>query len=159
MAEEKKDKPNEGESLTPEVQPDALWSQLRSVVPLRDVELPDDEGLGADMKSQTMGERAEFAPKLSDLQSALKVLLPKLRGYLDVLQVSRVFPDIYNPLRDLLVKDLLMEDDNLSVGEAIAFVNTALSIAIDGEGRIDVIALYGRASETEMEKEKAKAGL
>lgn len=154
MVEENKAKPN-GESL--EVQPDALWNKLRSVAPLRNIELPEDEVAG-DIEGQSMTERSAYAPKLSDLQSALQVLLPKLRSYLNVLQVSRVFPDIYNPLRDLLVKDLLMEDDALSVGEAIAYVNTALSIAIDGEGRIDVIALYGRASETEMEKEKAKVG-
>ena len=158
MVEEKKDKPNEGEPLIPEAQPNTLWAELQSVVPARDVELLDEGGLDTGIESQTMGERLTLAPKLSDLQSALQVLLPKLQSYLNVLQVSRVFPDIYNPLFRLLVKDLLMTDENLSVGEAIAYVNTALSIAIDGEGRIDVIALYGRASETEMEKEKAKVG-
>jgi len=154
--------PSENQGGEKQQQPpasDTLYSQLRSVSPLRDVELPDDEEDEIGIKTQSMTERSDESPKLSDLQSALKVLLPPLMRYLNVIQVSRVFPDTYNALFSLLVKDLLMEDEKLSVGEAIAYVTTALSIAIDGEGRIDIIGLYGRAAETELEKEKTKIGL
>ena len=138
--------------------PDELYDQLKQVEPARVVPIPED-GEPDDIKGATMGERSESSPKLSDFQSALKVLLPKMESFLDVIQVSRIFPDVYNPMFSLLVKGLLEEVDDMSMSKAIAYVNTALSIAIDGEGRIDITALYGRASETEMEKTKASAGL
>jgi len=141
----------------PPEQPEDLYDSLKSVEPRRPSE-PDDTK-GTDAKVKTMEEMSAESPKLSDLQSALQFLLPKLQGYLNIIQVGRVFPDIYNPLLSILVKDLLADDDEMSVATAIAYANTALSIGIDGEGRIDVIGLYGRASETEVEKEKAKAGL
>ena len=135
----------------------ALYDRLKTVEPLREVlsdEADEEDVLG--VEGRTMSEQAEFSPRLSDVQSALKLLLPKLQGYLNVLQVSRVFPDTYNALFNLLVKDMLDTDPNLTFGEACAYVYTALSIAIDGEGRIDVIGLYGKVAEQELEKEKNK---
>ncbi len=134
---------------------DVLFNQLKSVSPAREVAL--EEGLD-DISSGSMSERAEESPNLTDVQSALKVLLPKLKGYLNVIQVSRIFPDVYNALLELLTIDLLETDENISVVEAIFLANTVLSIAIDGEGRIDVIALYGKAAETESAS-KDKLGL
>lgn len=131
---------------------DSLFNSLRSPQPARVMDdSEEDENLGG-IANESISERMEESPNLTDVQSALKVLLPKMTRYLNPLQVSRVFPDTYNALFRLLVKDLLQEDDSLSVGEAIATVTTVLSIAIDGEGRIDVIALYGKASDTEIAK-------
>jgi hypothetical protein len=88
-----------------------------------------------------------------------KRLFPDLiKKWLNVLLVSRVFPDSYNHYFRIFVKDLLREDREMTLAQAIAYVSTALSIAIDGEGRIEIVALAGVSHEQEMAKDN-KLGL
>lgn len=134
----------------------SIYDKLSTVVDERDVELVDDDD---DIEGhKTLSEKMTEAPNLSDIQTAFKQLYPKSgTTYLDDLQVSRVFPDVYNPLSRIFVKDLLQKSNgDMSVAEAIARVNTPMSIGIDGEGRIDAIAMMGKASDAEVEKERTK---
>jgi hypothetical protein len=143
-------------------QSDTVYDKLSNIVPEREIEGNDELDIDISGNQQSLGERMEYAPNLSDMQTADKRLFPDMgekRKHLNILQVSRVFPDHYNPLLSMLVKDLLMNDPDLSVSEATTYAHTALSIAIDGEGRIDELQLLGGAIKTENEKTAAKLGL
>lgn len=138
---------------------DKLFNQMSGIVPPRDVNTYDESVSDGNGGNETLGEVIAHSPKLSDMQTADQRLFPDLAGKLPIqwinkLMVSRVFPDIYNPLFRICVKELVRNTE-MSVAEAIAYVNTAISIAIDGEGRIDEIRITGRAAEAESEKSKA----
>lgn len=137
---------------------DDAFGQLASIVPERLIDLPD-EVKDEDIGHGTLKERMEAHPNLSDMQTADKRMFPDLGvRHLNTIQVSRVFPDIYNPFGRILVKDLLKNSNNgdMSVAEALADVNTSMSIAIDGEGRIDELGLIGKTTEMETEDKKLK---
>jgi hypothetical protein len=68
--------------------------------------------------------------------------------------VARVSPETYLPLRNIVVKHMLKTFPDLQMAEAVVIAETAISIAIDGEGRIDELALFGRSSEVEEEDKK-----
>ncbi len=145
------------------------FEKMKQVVPPREIELPSEDGEGDGGGHGTLEERMETSPKLSDMQTADRRLNPDL-GYrhLNIMQMSRVFPDVYNPLFRIMVKDLIRrsraeknEDGiakRMTVAEAIAYVNTALSMAIDGEARIDEINIMGRAIAEDVEKTKNSMG-
>ena len=133
-----------------------IYQNMSAVEP--ELEVKDD--ILGDEKTEysSLKDRMNVSPKLTDMQTADKRLFPDL-GYphLNDVQVSRIFPDVYNPMSRILVKDLIRNsDENMRVAEAIATVNTAVSIAIDGEGRIDELGLAGVSHEENMEKEKNK---
>ncbi len=159
MADEDMEKQEEAkESSNIEVKD--LFEKMSEIVPQRDIESEDSgEDDGEDDGRGTLEERIESGRKLTDLQVADKRLNPDLGfRHLNVIQMSRVFPDNYTPLFRILVKDLL-KNSYLSVAEAIAYVNTAVSIGIDGEGRIDEIMIAkGHIAQAEEEKTKG-AGL
>jgi hypothetical protein len=140
---------------------DKLYQQLSSVHPERESVVPKgeiefDEGI----KSQTLSQRMETSRNPSDMQVAIARLLPDLvKKWLNVLQISRVFPDVYNHYFIIFIKELMRGDKDMTLGEAIAYVSTSLSIAIDGEGRIDIITMFGRAATLESEKAKTTMGL
>ena len=143
-----------------EPKPDDLYNSMSSIVPRREVDLPEENGKsdGENGLGGTFTDRQDYAPKLSDMQVADKRLNPDLgHKHLNVLEMSRTFPDIYNPFFRMLVKDLIRNNPDMRVSEAMAYVNTALSISIDGEGRIDMIHIMGRAVEAESEKNKMTA--
>lgn len=156
MADEKLEKPEEKEPTGSESVD--LFSRMSEIAPLRDVGLEDEDLDEGEDEHGTLEERIEGSRKLTDVQVADRRLNPELGfRHLNVMQMSRVFPDIYNPMFRLIVKDLI-KNSNLSVAEAIAYVNTSLSIAIDGEGRIDEITLLRHGAIAEEEKSKG-AGL
>jgi hypothetical protein len=138
--------------MTQENQPseaDKLFQSMRTINPVRD-DIGEDEapeeGGGSSDTEQSLEERLEGGRKPSDLQIADKRLNPDLGvKHLNVQQMSRVFPDVYNPLFRIQVKDLI-KNSGMSVAEAITYVNTSLSIAIDGEGRLDEIAIMKQGS-------------
>jgi len=134
-----------------------LFNELAGIAPPKDVdENEEDSASGGD----SMTERKEENPNLTDLQTFNKTLFPDLlKKWLNVLQVSRVFPDTYNHLLRLCVKDLMKQDKEITLVEAIAYVSTALSIAIDGEGRIDVLALSGCTNQAEKDTNKLSGGM
>lgn len=152
MTEETKDDNLEEEPEPSEI--DTVYQRLSGVTPERDMLLPDDGGGG----HKSLTEKLEEAPNLSDMQTADRRLFPDLdKKWLNNVEVSRVFPDIYNPLSRIFVKGLLQDSDKtLSFTEAVANVNTAMSIAIDGEGRFDELGLAGAAKEDELKKEEKK---
>jgi hypothetical protein len=135
---------------------DAQWKEFSELLPERtDVKVPEDdefnsiggESSGGDDDSGTLSQRMKSSPKLSDAQTFDLRLFPAMKKeWLEILQVSRVFPDTYNHLFRIFVKDLMREDRKLTLAQAIAYVHTSLSIAIDGEGRIDELALSGATS-------------
>lgn len=122
-----------------------LYNQLAGIEPPRDIPKDDEESESEDKDGRkTFTERVAEHPNLSDMQAFDKRLFPDLgKRHLNGIMISRVFPDNYNPLGAILVKDLLRDDEELTVGEAIAYVHVAESVAIDGEGRIDELALAG----------------
>lgn len=139
---------------------DKLFSNQSEIEPIRDVDAEDsDDELGGDDEHGTLEERLDSGRKLTDLQVADKRLNPDL-GYphLNMIQMSRTFPDVYNSFFRILVKDLIRKSlasgSPISVAEAIARVNTALSISIDGEGRFDVIAVARGISHSDDDKNK-----
>jgi len=93
------------------------------------------------------------------MQVADKRLFPVLKetvDWLGYLMVARVSPETYLPLRNIVVKHMLKTFPDLQMAEAVVIAETAISIAIDGEGRIDELALFGRSSEVEEEDKKNK---
>jgi hypothetical protein len=77
--------------------------------------------------------------------------------YLNSIQMSRIMPDDYSPLERLMIKDLMRSQD-MPLTEAVAKVKTALTIAWDGEGRIDLIRIVNRISELEERKKNDLIG-
>ena len=145
-------------------QSDIIYESFSEITSERNIpsKEPDDLDIDGVERGRTLGEIMADSPNLSDMQTADKRLFPNMgekRTHLNILQVSRVFPDHYNPLLSMLVKDLLMNDPDLSVSEATTYAHTALSIAIDGEGRIDELQLMGSAIKTEQEKLNSKIGI
>jgi hypothetical protein len=150
---------------------DLEWEQFSELVAERDdVSLPDGDlsGIGNSGDNQNGGaasygslsQRMANSPKLSDAQTFDLRLFPQMKTqWLNILQVSRVFPDTYDDLFMIFVKDLLSEYKDMTVGEAIALVHTSLSIAIDGEGRIDELQLAsGMGIQSDGDKNKSTLG-
>jgi len=135
---------------------DLQWEEFsvleneRTDVSIPDEDKPDELEGGGGIASR------RFTPKLTDAQTCDKRLFPDLgKEWLNNLLVSRVFPDLYNDLFEIIVKDLLIENNDMSMGEAIATAEVALSIPIDGEGRIDEIQVFsGVVNQTSEDKSK-----
>jgi len=138
---------------------DLLWKNFSEVVPEReDVIYPkdNDEETPIGEERQTLTSRMKTNPNQSEIQTIIEQAFPDLGyAYLNNLQMSRQFPDSYIPMESILVKQLLKDNPKLSVGEAKAIVATAMSIAIDGEGRIDLLGFAGvQAKQAEIEEQK-----
>ncbi len=158
MAEEIKPESQENKPINPS---DQLFEKMSSVEPARDVEIPEDEGEsgGGDGGHETLDERIDYSPKKSDVQVVVEKLSPDLKvNYLNVMQVARIFPDVFDALFWANVKSV-MRREGLSLIEAIDYVTTSLSIGIDGEYRIELVKIMGRASEVEETKAKNTMGL
>lgn len=154
---------------------DRLFNEMATVEPRRNVELADEgdaEDRIVDDGGDTLDDRIKYSPKLTDMQVADKRLNPDLGfDHLNIIQMGRTFPDVYNPLFRILTKSLIRssltkEADNgkgknkkITVAEAIAKVNTALSISIDGEGRLDEIHILGSSVRDNEEKSKNNLGM
>lgn len=165
----------------PKSEADALFKELKDRTGVQpalpvNVDLPEDNVGSSDTPQySSLEERINSGKKKSDMEVVDARLFPDLGfKHLNVMQVSRVFPDSFNPLLRIMVKSLVRhnlcsveydKDGNvvkkpkMSVAEAIAFVNTSLTIGIDGEGRIDEIHVFGRSAETEESKAKNNLGL
>jgi hypothetical protein len=147
-----------------------LYNSLREIKPLRNIELPDELEFGGididesdDMPSSNAVIRPRSATgalgmhKLSDMQTALQYLNDDLGEDLNHMVYGRTFPDVYNPLSKMLVKDILLKskgNPHISVVNTITRVNTALSKSIDGEAIIDLLTLMGAKRAVDDEKEK-----
>ncbi len=145
MADENIEK-SEVEKEVSNPEPSDLFSKMSAIEPLRDTELEDEDLEEDEDEHGTLEERIDSGRKLTDFQTLEKVLNPDF-GYrhLNLVAMGRTFPDIYNPYFRILLKDLI-KNSNLSVAEAIAYANTALSKSIDGEGIIDNIVAYTKGN-------------
>lgn len=96
--------------------------------------------------------------KKSDIQSAYDMLFPEIPvEWLKHLRISRVFPDAFNYMLSLGVKELL-RTTKMTMGEAVAYVESVLTIAIDGEGRLDGIHIIVHGG-VEEQKDQNKVGM
>ncbi len=163
MVEENIEQPEESEvkQLSATNTADDIFKGMSTIDPLREEELEEDDfgsdGDGVD-EHGTLEERIETGRKLTDFQTLDRRLNPDI-GYdfLNLVSMGRVFPDNYNPMGRIFTKHLIKQ--GVSVPIAIAKVNTALSEAIDGEGRLDNIFAYTKGNrETSTEQNKG-AGL
>jgi hypothetical protein len=135
---------------------DSVYNQLSEITPPRG-DVDDGNGELEENFAGTLAQRMKASPKLSDTQVVDKRLFPALREpWLANLMVARVFPDTMNPLRNINIKHLLQEYDEVQMAEAISETEVAVTIPLDGEGRLDIIHMFSRLSEQAQEKEGNK---
>lgn len=114
-------------------------------------------------KPKPLIDKMEEALELSDMQSAIAKLFPGDLGnrVINALMIARVAPDVFIPLLKMLVNEQIIKSNPnkaISVAFTVAELYTALSIGLDGKGRIDQIELAGASKETE-ELEQLGKGL
>jgi len=152
MVEENEGKPKENAG-------NSLFNQLSEVRPARtDVAVEDEVGDVGDV-SGSLSQRMKLSPKMTDTQIVDKRLFPILKETLDWLNnlmVARVYPETLNPLRNIIIKHLLKEYFSMSFAEAVALAEVALTVALDGEGRLDMIHMFSKLSEASEEEGKGK---
>lgn len=133
---------------------DSLFNQLSTISPGRvDVAEKDINSSGS------LTDNMKVSPKRTDFQVLDDRLFPVLKEgikWINNIMVGRVFPDTINPLRNILCKHLLRSYSDMSFAEAVFIAEVALSVAIDGEGRIDAIHSFGKIGEN---NEEIKKGL
>ena len=119
-------------------------------------ELPERE-IDIDIKEPRSLEDAEAdLSNVSDLQATLQRLFPKfdnddINSLAQVAMVSRIAPDIFLDQLWLTVVSILEKNDprdKIDVMSTVNLVYYALSIGIDGKGRIDGIELQGSSKES-----------
>jgi hypothetical protein len=130
---------------------DVLYNTLGAAVPELEVEVSEEEAEVKDTHD-TLSNRMKESPNLSDMQSVIRALSPILEDYLDVLKVARIYPEEFDRLRSLIIKDLMKLHPDWSLVKSAVIVTTALSIALDGEGRIDILRVAGAIKESEEAK-------
>jgi hypothetical protein len=121
--------------------------------PERELELSEDELANV----SSLSKRTELAPNLSDMQTAMLMLIPegewnRLVKYYKLLVVSRISPDIFMPLLRVLVKSAVKRANPripIEVGEMVTAVYAILSKGLDGKGIIDLLEISGAAREAE----------
>ena len=143
-----------------ERQADTMFDRMAEIKPPR-VEAVSDDGVDdiLDSYGGSATQRMKVSPKMSDTQVVDKRLFPILKEtmeWLNNLMIARVFPETLNPLRNIIVKHLLQEYAEVSFAEAICLAEVALTVAIDGEGRMDIIHLFSKMSEVTDEANKGK---
>ncbi len=157
MDETNKEIPEE-EQVGDTPESDDIFKNMSEIQPLRDDNGDDDNLEKESDEHGTLEERIEGSRKLTDFQTLTSVLNPNFEySHLNVLTKGRIFPDIYNPMFRVQLKHLI-KTTGKSVAECIALVNTALSIAIDGEGRIDNIVSYTKGAQN-IVNEQNKSGI
>lgn len=129
-----------------------------------------------EVSPEDAGIDGEDMPGKTDLQAAMKYLLPKYKlnlkdgkllpfdidSKLQPIMVSRIFPDNYLDLNYLLVMSMLEEcegEADIDVSGIVSLVQAATSIGYEGKGRFDVLEIAGVAHEEEMEKLTKELGL
>ena len=117
--------------------------------------------------SRTLSESEEETEHKTDLQAAMRALLPRFKNKRmnDLLQpamVSRIFPDNYLDKNFLIVMSVIEEQegaDDIDIVGIISTVQDATSIGYEGRGRVDILEVAGVAHEEELEKLSKDLGL
>lgn len=134
---------------------DAAYNSLAEISPPRQDIATQEDGVG-EMYGGSLAQRMKNSPKMSDTQVVDSRLFPILQDtikWLNHLMVARVFPETLNPLRNIIIKHLLQEhEQDISFAEAVSLAEVALTIAIDGEGRMDIIHLFSKIEDNAEEK-------
>jgi hypothetical protein len=152
MDDELENNLDEGKEATNET-----FENMEELKPPRKVATHDRDEARDDEFSGSLSDRMSKSPKMTDIQAAIKQLFPQLKtDWLTNLQVGRGYTDNYIFFRNIITKELLHEFTDISVAEALVQAEIALSVEQFGEGRLDLIALYGKVGEEEGEKEKGK---
>ena len=143
--------------------PESLYEQLSKVIPKKEdedlEELEDIDRLGI-TSQDSLAKSMKVSPKLSDMQTADKRLFPDVIikdvvvDWLGEIQIARVFPDTYVPYRNMIAKHILQNYEEVELVQAFSIADRVLSVAIDGEGRIDELALIGKAQDLKTEENK-----
>lgn len=151
-AEEKDDIPEPKEDI---------YHKLTTKEPELPVDVPDDE------THKPLDQAEAESPNQTDLQATLKRLFPHFKHkYIDSVaqaaMVARIAPDIFLDMHYLtvtsVVEEMECDGEEIDVQSVINLVYAALSIGLDGKGRIDALELAGSQRETE-ELEKLSKGL
>jgi hypothetical protein len=128
------------------------YDKLATIEPEREALI-----LGEDEEHKTLTESQTSTRKKSDMEVADNRLFPEfVVSWLKYLPVACITPETFVPLKKLLLKCVLEEYPDISFGEAITTVETAMSIGLDREGRIDELALAGASAAKEAVKEASK---
>ncbi len=134
---------------------DVTFENMSEIKPPRTALSKSDEEIPISEASGNLRQRMQMNPKMTDMQIIDNRLFPILKEnakWLNNLMVARVFPETFNPLRNILIKDLLSEYEDMSLAEATCLVEVALTIPLDGEGRLDIIHV-GTTNNGNSEKE------
>lgn len=131
---------------------DSLFNQFAEVKPVR-----TDVSVVGTQEPRTLSGSMRNSPKMTEFQVLDSRLFPKLREdaeWLDNLMMGRVFPDTLNPLRNIIMKHLLQEDEDISFAEAVVIAEVAVTVPLDGMGRLDEIHSYIKGGDKEEEGKK-----
>jgi hypothetical protein len=134
------------------------FSEIKPPRSLSDSEDDSEVGL-PETQAGSLRRRTEIAPKMSDFQVVDKRLFPVLKEgleWLNNLMVARVFPETIIPLKNIIIKHLLQEFNDISFAEAVCIAEVAVTVALDSEGRIDIARVFAKSGEIEDDKDKNK---
>ncbi len=154
----------ENEEMTADIAPEPTgYGDIVTEEPEREVDLGEID------EPKTLTEAEEETEHKTDLQAAMRALLPKFKNkrmneLLQSAMVSRIFPDNFLDKNYLLVMSLIEEseiDDNadIDVVGIISATQDGLSIGYKGQGRIDILEIAGVAHEEEIEKLAKELGM
>ena len=92
------------------------------------------------------------SPNDSDLQTTYKALLPKLKQtdineLMQLLMVSRIFPDTYLNKKFLTVMSLKRRHPEIPIMDLENYVDSAMSIGYMGKARLEIVVVQGRAGQ------------
>jgi hypothetical protein len=105
----------------------------------------------------SMSEGMNLAADLSDIQKAMQALFPVDRKPSNI-QVSRIQPDMFLTLLNMFTLEEIMSkepNEKINVIDTLKYNFIDLSIAVDGEGRIDYAELAGAARAEKNRREMA----
>ena len=147
------------EDELPEKTPD--YEEMVILEPEREVNLDNFQ------MPKSMSEEEEETETKTDLQAAMKALLPRfkrkrLNDILQPLMVARIFPDNFLDLNYFLVSTMIEEcegDADIDFVGIVTAAQAATSIGYEGRGRVDTLEIAGVAHEEEMEKLSKDLGL
>ena len=101
---------------------------------------------------QSAAETEGTSPNDSDLQTTYKALLPKLKQtdineLMQLLMVSRIFPDTYLNKKFLTVMSLKRRHPEIPIMDLENYVDSAMSIGYMGKARLEIVVVQGRAGQ------------
>jgi len=128
------------------------FNQLSQFAPPRKVEQPT--------QPTTLKEAMELSEDLTDFQSAIRLLNPKMLDENSVM-IGRIDPGIFLAgLHLMSVNEIMQSDPEKEIDVSQIYFNNyvRLSIGLDGKGRVDTAELLGAAREEKKARELLSMG-